>query len=121
MGDNGYACKPYLLTPVLNPITRAEQNYNRAHISTRNIIERVFGVWKQRFPCLWRVLLTNIRTSVAIICATAVLYNIGRRANDNIDDDEDYVDQDWVDNVIIEQELPGNGLGYRTAFIITHF
>lgn len=52
LGDNGYACKKYLLTPLLQPTTPAEMNYNNSHIATRNPIERLFGVIKRRFPCL---------------------------------------------------------------------
>lgn len=39
-GDGGHACKKYLLTPILNPVTPAEVAYNLAHIRTRNVIER---------------------------------------------------------------------------------
>ncbi|XP_044764246.1 putative nuclease HARBI1 isoform X2 [Coccinella septempunctata] len=53
LGDSGYACKPFLFTPVLNPGTEAERRYNQAHIKTRNCIERCFGVLKRRFPCLY--------------------------------------------------------------------
>lgn len=52
LGDAGYPCKPYLLTPLATPISRAEQNYNCAQIKTRNCVERAFGVLKRRFPCL---------------------------------------------------------------------
>lgn len=52
LGDSGYFCKKYLLTPFVRPATPMEENYNRAHIITRNTIERCFGVWKRRLPCL---------------------------------------------------------------------
>lgn len=52
LGDAGYPCSHYLLTPLITPRTQAEQNYNYAHIRTRNPVERAFGVLKRRFPCL---------------------------------------------------------------------
>ncbi|GFN92188.1 protein antagonist of like heterochromatin protein 1 [Plakobranchus ocellatus] len=52
LGDNGYPNLPYLLTPILNPGNRGEQRYNISHKTTRNTIERLFGVLKRRFPAL---------------------------------------------------------------------
>lgn len=60
LGDNGYSCRPYLLTPLINPTNQQEENYNRVHKSTRNIVERLFGMWKRKFPCLSRVLRTKM-------------------------------------------------------------
>ena len=52
LGDAGYACKPYLLTPLAAPTTLAGERYNSSQIRTRNTVERAFGVLKRRFPCL---------------------------------------------------------------------
>lgn len=49
LGDAGYPLRPYLLTPVRNPQTFQEEQYNRAHKATRNIIERTYGLLKARF------------------------------------------------------------------------
>ncbi|KAK9736296.1 DDE superfamily endonuclease [Popillia japonica] len=118
LGNNGYACKNYLLTPVLQPENDQETRYNRAHIRTRNIVERLFGIWKKRFPCLHRGLQTKLDTSVAIICATATLYNIGLRENEDFEDD--IVD---VDEPIGVRNNPDahRRLDFRRHFIQQHF
>lgn len=48
LGDSGYACKSYLLTPIRVPRSVKERHYNASHIKTRNLIERTFGVWKKK-------------------------------------------------------------------------
>lgn len=53
LGDSGYGIKNYLLTPLLNPRTDGEKNYNNAFKSARqSVIECLFGKWKRRFPIL---------------------------------------------------------------------
>jgi len=52
LGDAGYPCKHYLLTPLATTQTQAERRYNSSQIRTRNPVERAFGVLKRRFPCL---------------------------------------------------------------------
>jgi len=84
LGDSGYPSKSYLLTPLLNPERPAEIVYNQAHIRTRNIIERLFGVWKRRFPILALGMRYKLQRIMTIIVATAVLHNIARR---NADED----------------------------------
>ena len=46
LGDGGYGCRSYLLTPLRTPNTEAERRYQRAHIPTRQVVERLFGMWK---------------------------------------------------------------------------
>ena len=82
LGDNGYPCRQYLMTPVINPQTRPQRRYNVAQIRIRNTVERMFGVWKRLFPCLSTTLRTKLQTSLTIIVATALLYNFIRRRND---------------------------------------
>ncbi|KAJ8937499.1 hypothetical protein NQ314_011813 [Rhamnusium bicolor] len=95
LGDNDYACRSYLLTFLIYPTTEQEENYNRAHKRIRNLIEKVNGLWKRRFPCLHRTLTTKLDTSVAMICATVVLHNIALQNGDNFQDND--VDVENVD------------------------
>ncbi|CAN7939195.1 unnamed protein product [Ixodes hexagonus] len=84
LGDMGYACLPFLMTPLADPGTTGGpgDKYNKAHIKTRNSIERAFGVWKRRFPCLDMRLQHKPERSAAIITACAALHNLGRQLLD---------------------------------------
>ncbi|XP_064638268.1 putative nuclease HARBI1 [Lineus longissimus] len=76
LGDKGYACRPFLMTPFRNPDGLAENAYNRSHKRTRSVVERMFGIWKRKFPCLKEGILVKLDTSMAVITATAILHNI---------------------------------------------
>jgi len=76
VGDGGYMNKSYLLTPLRTCTTRAHTKYNVAQIATRNVIERLFGVLKRRFPILMLGIRLNVRIVQRIVVATAVLHNI---------------------------------------------
>ncbi|KAJ8917027.1 hypothetical protein NQ315_012945, partial [Exocentrus adspersus] len=82
IGDSGYALKNYFLTPLANPVTRSEQLYNESLIRTRNIVERVIGIWKRRFPVLAYGMRIKLETVLTTIVATAVLHNIAREMNE---------------------------------------
>lgn len=82
VGDSGYAIKSFLITPLLNPQTPAENMFNEAQIRTRNPIERLFGIWKRRFPILALGIRLNIEKVEAVIVACAVLHNIAIQMND---------------------------------------
>lgn len=117
LGDSAYACRFYLLTPVLNPANDQERRYNGSHRRTRNIVERLFGTWKRRFPCLSFGLRTKLETTQAVICALAVLHNIGL-ANDAMDEDI------LLEEPAIPHNIANNdaiGLAFRRQFIQTHF
>ncbi|KAF9818177.1 hypothetical protein SFRURICE_003918, partial [Spodoptera frugiperda] len=76
LGDSGYPCRPYLLTPLLQTRTPAEEAYNRSQIATRNPIERLFGVLKRRFPCLQNGMGFKIDNIPPEVVACAVIHNI---------------------------------------------
>ncbi len=100
LGDGGYGCLPYLMTPVKTPRTAAETAYNRAHCKTRTVIEQAFGMLKRRFPILHYGLRLKLTTVYAVIIAITVLHNIalGRREQDFENEDlEDQEDADYDD------------------------
>ena len=59
LGDGGDACRPYMMTPIINPLTGPERRYNASHIRTRNTVERMFGKWKGLFSWLSMSLRTS--------------------------------------------------------------
>ena len=87
-----FALSTHLLTPVQNARTEAEERYNVAHKRTRQVIERAFGVTKQRFRCLDATggELTHDPTKCCkIIVACMILHNICADGNIPIDDEVD--------------------------------
>lgn len=116
IGDNGYPSLPYLLTPILNPTQPSEERYNRAHIKTRNVVERAFGMWKRRFPCLSRGLGNKIETVANIIVACAVLHNISLTAQDTMPEDGDEeIHNDDINTVT--REGSADGFAFRNAIV----
>ena len=73
------------MTPVNNPVTEPLRRYNRAHVLTRNTIERAFGVFKRRFAALHFGLRLKMETVFAVIVAVSVLHNIAIFRNDIIE------------------------------------
>ncbi|CAN7943386.1 unnamed protein product, partial [Ixodes pacificus] len=82
LGDMDYACFFFLMTsladhgPANTPRGRQTIRYQKAHIKTRNSVERAFGIWKRRFPCLDMKLQHKPRRAVQIITACAALHNL---------------------------------------------
>ena len=62
-GDPAYSSRTFMLTPVRNPRTPAEVRYNNAQRRSRGVIERAFGMWKKRFPCISKGM--HLRCSVS--------------------------------------------------------
>lgn len=87
LGDGGYGFEQFLAVPlreVNRERTPAENLYQRAHISTRNVVERFNGQWKKRFPCLWvGMRFRKLETVLNVIVATAVLHNLCQIHGDN--------------------------------------
>lgn len=92
LGDSGYALKKYLITPLSQPSTIPERRFQKAHLKTRNSIERIFGVWKRRFPALSLGFRLKMNTILNGIVAAAVLHNIAIDLKESVDDFDEIED-----------------------------
>lgn len=125
LGDSGYPCQPYLLTPILNPACQNERRYNVMQRKTRNTSERCIGVWKMRFLCLHKFggcLMFSPARCVNVIVATAILHNICVRHNVPLDvdlpDDEREQEEDDDGQQQQDQGAPQHaGVRVRRALI----
>ncbi|XP_060855453.1 putative nuclease HARBI1 [Metopolophium dirhodum] len=120
VGDGGYACRNYMMTPLSNPVTEAEIRYQKAQIGTGNVIERTFGVWKRRFPVLLVGIRTQIPTTLVTIIATAVLHNMLINSNDPLPVDETLLIEDLRQQVPVFL-VPQTGNIKRRTLIDTVF
>lgn len=105
IGDSGYPLSPWLMTPIPDaPEHTPEARYTKKHCRARNVIERCFGVLKQKFRCLLkhRVLHYSHRMAGLIIYSAAVLHNlcIDHNYNEELEDDVEDIDDGNEDNDI---------------------
>ena len=105
VGDSGYAC--FLLTPVVNPVSSAEQAYNSAHIAARNCIERTNGLLKRRFPALKYGMRLKLSNVLPVIVATAVLHNIAMLMKE-----EDPPEDEQLDTYLNDRRRQGMRVDY---------
>lgn len=119
LGDKGYACLSYLMTPIRVTQTEAERRYNASHVRTRTAVERCIGTLKKRFPCLTNRMMYAPAKAARIIIACAILHNI---AIFHRDDDFGALARNRNLNRR-GQRLPDmpNGLARRRAIIEQHF
>ncbi|XP_050022879.1 putative nuclease HARBI1 [Dermacentor andersoni] len=84
LGDKGYPCRSYLMTPFRETQSSPQHRYNKCHSRTRCSVERAFGVWKRRFPCLEMTLQIKTRSVPIVITACAALHNFGHLLRDPV-------------------------------------
>lgn len=75
LGDSAYGAQIYMCKPLADCDTVADRRYQRAQIGTRNIVERLFGVLKRRFPCLGLGMRYRREKVHDVIVACCVLHN----------------------------------------------
>ena len=96
IGDSGYACLPYLMTPYPEPQTPPQRRFNRALRITRSIIERTFGILKRRFHVLHSEVRLTPERVCAITIACCILHNIAVDMNEPV---PDFEEEDAFENV----------------------
>ncbi|KAI5646865.1 DDE superfamily endonuclease domain-containing protein [Phthorimaea operculella] len=103
VADSGYMNRNYLMMPLSTVEATGESLYNESQIRTRNPIERLFGIWKRRFPVLALGMHVCLENTLPIIVATAVLHNILQRNGEELppDDPELLLPAPWAS--IIEE------------------
>ncbi|XP_046346885.2 putative nuclease HARBI1 [Haliotis rufescens] len=122
LGDSGYPCRWFLLTPLLNPTNRAEERYNGSLCRTRVLIEQTFGVLKRRFQCLHNELRATPRQAVTYVVACVVLHNLGIERGDIINHDENLMPPSSnVNNYVPPVTGPNDGADVRRHIIQTFF
>lgn len=88
VADSGYMNRPYIMMPLDRVSTSEEALYNESQIRTRNPIERLFGIWKRRFPVLALCIRVHLKNCLPIIVATAVLHNMLQMKGEEIPTDD---------------------------------
>ena len=91
--DSGYPCKPYLMTPHLNPGTNKQTEFNNAHTRRSVAIEHATAVWKRRFHLLHSQFRMNPEKVCMMIGACAVLHNIAILRKEPLDGRAEVDDQ----------------------------
>lgn len=107
IGDSGYPLQPWIMTPIPDaPPNSPEGIYTTRHCSARNIVERAFGVLKQRFRCLLKHRCLHYSHTAAgrIIYSCIILHNICRLNNLPEFDEE---------NDAVERNIPNMNLNYN--------
>ncbi|XP_048583370.1 uncharacterized protein LOC116605165 [Nematostella vectensis] len=85
LGDSGYPCRPFLMTPYPNPANQHQEDFNEAHSKTRVKIEQCFGLFKRRFHLMHGEVRMKPEKVSQLIGACAVLHNIAILRNDIYD------------------------------------
>lgn len=92
-------------------------SYNVLHRRTRQVVERTFGMWKRRFPCLSRGLTNKLICSTIVVTACAVLHNLSLIFNDTLPEEEDVEENNEMEIFVEPHWQPGDGFVMSQALI----
>ncbi|XDV10946.1 hypothetical protein PO909_000041 [Leuciscus waleckii] len=106
----------FLMTPLTDPQTPAQQAYNHAHVKTRARIEMTFGLLKSRFQCLHHLRVSPDRACDVTVACT-VLHNIASLRKERAP--RVALDVDWDNAAIFPDNR--NGRLVREQYIANYF
>lgn len=90
LGDSGYSLRDWLITPYLSTPDQAKTRFNQAHCSTRNVVERSFGVLKKRFHSLSTGFrLKDMQDPPKFVMAACILHNLAISFGDTCEFEEE--------------------------------
>lgn len=116
--DSGYPLQPQLLTPVGNPGTAEEQNYNNSFCAARATVERGIGLPIGRQRCLCKQRMLHYKPSTCgKISACAALHNICINNNDGLLEEEVYHEPNNKENI----QFPGGNALHIVGMQIINF
>ncbi|XP_067272573.1 putative nuclease HARBI1 [Pseudorasbora parva] len=121
LGDSGYPCRPWLMTPFMNPLNAAQERYNNALTHTRSIIERTIGQLKRRFHCLHSELRVEPPRACRIIVASVVLFNMSKMYSEEGDDVEEEAQEAEEAHEENQQDFQRAGFVVRDAIVNAFF
>ena len=113
LGDSGYPCTKFLMTPYTQPESPSQEKFNRAH-KTCCVFERSFGLLKCRFHILHSEIRMSPDRVCTIIAACFVLHNIAVSLREpEVDYDDKKLDDADFD-VQEQYQGPENGKAVRS-------
>lgn len=123
LGDSGYPCRKWLLTPFPHPRTPSEEAFNKALTSTRVKIECAFGQLKKRFRALHCELRVTPSKAPLVIAACVILQNIAIDFKmPHFDSDNgDIIEDDVNDEVTTNQMSVSTGFEMRNYIAESYF
>lgn len=88
IGDGGFPLKEWLMTPFRDNghLTDRQKHYNYCLSSTRQVIERSFGLLKGRFRRLQNIDVCTVQAAVEVCISGCILHNICILQADELDD-----------------------------------
>ena len=89
LGDSAYPLTDWLITPYPGDPEDARGRFNKAHIKTRNTVERAFGVLKKRFYAMSTGLrVKDMDFASKLVVAAMILRNLCIKFGDREDEAE---------------------------------